>query len=351
MKSNKSILSFIALVIFLCGFVSVIGLLLEDFQQSPPPVIPPDIPPVIHSPYIIIRPPNDVQALAIDESAGLVWAGGRDGIFLINTLTKDLSETPSCLQNITYVRDILIENDRSVWISSNNGLYHYSNNTCNLFTTNNGLLDNMVFCLMEDSTGKIHAGTMKGSVLIENGQIIGYEKDMQNPIVFIIKEDDWGGIWYGSYVSQGGCVSIRTGENWQFFGLKDGLPHQAITSMLMADDGSFWVGMGVFDRGGAVRFIRDNTSWVIERVYTKTDGLAGEVVRSLFQDNSGIIWIGSEYDGIVRYVNDTFYLFNEQNGLSDNEVIDIIQDTNGDFWLGTKNGITVISPEQVSLIQ
>jgi len=340
MRSNKSILFVIFFVILLCGFVSIFGLISDDFQQSSPPVF--------QSPYTIIRPPTDVQALAIDESGDLIWAGGKDGVFHINRKTKELVPIPSCLQNITYVRDILIENDKSVWISSNNGLYHYLNNNCFSFTTTNGLSDNMVFCLMADRSGKIHAGTMKGTVVIENGQITGYEKDMQNPIVFTMKEDDWGGIWYGSYASQGGGVSINTGGNWQFFGLKDGLPHQAITSMLMADDGSFWVGMGVDDRGGAVRFIRDGTSWVIERIYSKKDGLAGEKVRSLFQDSSGVIWIGSEFDGIVRYVNGTFYRYTEQDGLSDNEIIDIIQDLDGDVWLGTMNGITVISSKLVS---
>ena len=291
------------------------------------------------SSWVIIRPPSDVQALVLDGS-GQAWIGGKDGISLMNLTTNTLLTTPGCLLGIRYVKDLLIDPDNALWIGTDSGLYRYQNGTCAYYSTGNGLPDNTVFCLMSDTSGRVHAGTMKGAVTFERGEITGYELGMQNPIVFTMAEDFQGGLWFGSYASQGGGVSILTNGSWQFFGLEDGLPHKAITSMLSARDGSFWVGMGVYNRGGAVRFTWNGTAWNIAEVFSKESGLAGEKVRSLYQDDTGTIWIGSESDGIARYVNGSFQVYSVQDGLSDNEVIDFVQDDKGDLFLGTKNGIT-----------
>lgn len=338
---NRRSFFLIAFVLFVC-IIGAVGIRVVYMSDSPS-----ELPARNASSWEVIRPPNDVQALALDD-LGQVWIGGKDGVSLMNRTTKTLLTTPTCLSEITYVKDLLIDDDNALWISTNSGLYRYQNGTCISYSTENGLPDNTVFCLISDTNNRVHAGTMNGTVIFEKGKISGYQLGMQNPIVFTMVEDLQKGFWFGSYASEGGGVSILTNGSWQFFSPKDGLPHKAITSMLAARDGSVWVGMGVYDHGGAVRFTWNGSAWNIAEVYLKESGLAGEKVRSLYQDDTGAIWIGSELDGIARYVNGSFKVYTMQNGLSDNEVIDIVQDTDGDLWLGTKNGITIIPAEHIS---
>jgi len=71
--------------------------------------------------------------------------------------------------------------------------------------------------------------------------------------------------------------------------------------------------------------------------------LAGGKVRSLFQDASGALWFGSEYDGVARFDGEKWLVLNNKDGLSGLEVKTMLQTQNGDLWLGTENGITRIS--------
>jgi len=74
----------------------------------------------------------------------------------------------------------------------------------------------------------------------------------------------------------------------------------------------------------------------------KSDGLAGEKVRSLFQDRDGVYWIGSEYDGVVRWDGDSRQTLTVREGLSGNEIKDWLQDQDGSLWLATEDGVTLI---------
>jgi len=104
--------------------------------------------------------------------------------------------------------------------------------------------------------------------------------------------------------------------------------------------GYFWFATGFASRGGASRF--DGKNWFS---LLRSDGLAGDKVRSVFQDASGALWFGSEYDGVARYDGQRWLVLNEKDGLTGMEVKAFLQTQDGDLWLGTENGITRISTQ------
>ena len=67
------------------------------------------------------------------------------------------------------------------------------------------------------------------------------------------------------------------------------------------------------DEGGASVFTKVGKKWHLEEDLSKTDGLAGEKVRSLFQDSKGIIWMGSEYDGVTLFTYESKIKDKRQN--------------------------------------
>ena len=69
------------------------------------------------------------------------------------------------------------------------------------------------------------------------------------------------------------------------------------TGMTQARDGSVWVATGFSRQGGAARYFAGNFTNL-----TVADGLAGELTRSVYEDNDGRMWIGSEYDGVAAGV-------------------------------------------------
>lgn len=64
------------------------------------------------------------------------------------------------------------------------------------------------------------------------------------------------------------------------------------------------------------------------------NGLPSNMVRCVFKDSKGLIWIGTQ-SGLVRYDGKNFFVFDESTGLAANEVWSIIEDGFGNLWLGT----------------
>jgi len=68
-------------------------------------------------------------------------------------------------------------------------------------------------------------------------------------------------------------------------------------------------------------------------------------VNSIFQDERGYIWLGTNY-GLVKYDGVDFILFTEKDSLSDNVITSIYQDNRDKLWIGHKSGkITVYDGE------
>ncbi len=77
------------------------------------------------------------------------------------------------------------------------------------------------------------------------------------------------------------------------------------------------------------------------------DGLPGERILSILQDDIGFMWIGTE-EGLSRYDGYTFttYKHNSQisSSLSNNIVNTVYQDHKNTLWIGTVNGLNRLDP-------
>lgn len=58
-----------------------------------------------------------------------------------------------------------------------------------------------------------------------------------------------------------------------------------------------------------------------------------------FLDSKGILWFGSNGNGLYRYDGKKFKHFTKKDGLCDNQIATIIEDKEGTLWLGTGNGL------------
>lgn len=67
---------------------------------------------------------------------------------------------------------------------------------------------------------------------------------------------------------------------------------------------------------------------------TSADGLAGEKVRSIFQDRVGTIWFGSEYDGLALLDSRGWQVLTTRDGLSNPEVKAMLQDNEATYGSG-----------------
>ena len=75
------------------------------------------------------------------------------------------------------------------------------------------------------------------------------------------------------------------------------------------------------------------------RMVNFMDGLPGNNVLALAEDEAGFLWIGMEYGGAARYDGARFETFTTENGLPDNKINALCPMPGGMVWFGTTGGL------------
>src|ERR1051326_2792772 len=82
--------------------------------------------------------------------------------------------------------------------------------------------------------------------------------------------------------------------------------------------------------------------------YSTNEGLVNNVVRKIFQDSKGFLWI-STWEGLSKYDGNHFTSFTESNGLSHNMVNDLVETDDGSLYVAMNNGsVDVIKNDMVN---
>jgi signal transduction histidine kinase/ligand-binding sensor domain-containing protein len=104
----------------------------------------------------------------------------------------------------------------------------------------------------------------------------------------------------------------------------DGLPQNGVTAIVQTRDGYLWIGTyGGLARFDGVRFaVFDNNN---------TPEMFSSRVTSLFEDSSGVLWIGYETGQLLRYKNGIFQNV-ETPAWHGRRILDIGEDRAGDVW-------------------
>jgi len=294
-------------------------------------------------PWTIIRPPSDVTCMV--PLAGTLWVGGKLGVVGISLSDRSPVEFPFDVK-LSYVRHMVAEGG-GLLIGHDNGLTNYTGSECVTLTAEDGLVDGRVNYILRSRDGAFWVGTAQGAYYRDGG---GWRRlttgdGLLNNAVNVMLEDAEGGLWFGSDSAPLGGISILQGGRWTYFSTDNGLPHNDINSFYLDSDGSVWAATGLLDRGGAVHFDLSGGEWAISEVLDADDGLPQGKTRSVYRDPGGVLWIGSENNGLARLEGGSVQVLTQAQGLSHEEVKVMWTDPGGSLWLGTRNGVTVLSPE------
>jgi ligand-binding sensor domain-containing protein/serine phosphatase RsbU (regulator of sigma subunit) len=135
------------------------------------------------------------------------------------------------------------------------------------------------------------------------------------------------------------CISLcinnycyTQNNNIKTLSSKNGLNGSTVTSIYQDQKGIIWIGT---EEGGLNRF--DGHSFTC---YTKKNGLPGNLVKAICEDSSGNIWLSLNELGAARFDGKKFSLFSDKNGLSNNKVYSIYKDSKNNIWFCTDSGLT-----------
>ena len=232
------------------------------------------------------------------------------------------------------------DHDGSLWFGTEGGASRYDGETFTTLTTKNGLAHNHVRAILRDGEGSLWFGTPAGVTRYdgENFVTLTTEDGLAGSRVNAIFQDREGFLWFGTRtggvsrydpsVGFPGSGTSRQAEQAAFttFTVQDGLAGDNVRSIVQDQKGILWFGCA---RGGASRY--DGKTFT---TLTKEDGLAGNSVRSIIEDQKGALWFACT-GGVSRYDGETFTNFTEKDGLASNSVRSIVKDRDGVLWFAT----------------
>ncbi|HEY9172338.1 MAG TPA: two-component regulator propeller domain-containing protein, partial [Verrucomicrobiae bacterium] len=116
------------------------------------------------------------------------------------------------------------------------------------------------------------------------------------------------------------------------WGRAEGLPSEAVTTILQTRDGYLWVGTSA----GLVRF--DGVRFTSIRL-PMSETNAPPRITALCEEASGAVWVGTQGQGLARLTETGSRSFRRNQGLLDDDVACLAVDAEGRLWIGTHLGL------------
>lgn len=270
-------------------------------------------------------------------------------------------------------------------------------------TTKNGISQNSVLCIHQDSYGFMWFGTRDGLNMYDG---VGFKTFYHNHIdkntlsssyINHISEDSSGDLWisttnglnrynretekFESYYLpniEGECYifhSFQDSHGTLWVGASDGLyvfdwelktlkpyefdlitgPKPGRQISFISEDNSGLIVFGTYSDGV---FIYDPSNLTIENLNTLSDPpLSSNQIESIVEDNDHNLWIGTDGGGVNVWNRSTGEITTMQveshSALSSNVIRTLLKDNNGNIWIGSFNGLYIynVKTKNIEIIE
>jgi ligand-binding sensor domain-containing protein/signal transduction histidine kinase len=228
---------------------------------------------------------------------------------------------------LNHRRQISNASDWLDWSSLDQPTFQYNSRT---WQTDEGLPDNLVQAITQTLDGFLWVGTGHGLARFDGVSFTVFNAkntpEIGNSSITALCADRAGGLWIGT--DGGGLTCLKDGT-FVHYDKTDGLAGDTVRAIFETSDGALWVGttsgLSRLSRGAFHNFF-------------KKDGLLSDVVRSIYEDRHKDLWIATGA-GLNRLHDETIASFDMPNGLPNDSVRAICQDRGGRIWIGSNNGM------------
>ncbi|MGL1889080.1 MAG: ATP-binding protein [Reichenbachiella sp.] len=303
----------------------------------------------------------------LEDHQGDVWIGTDNlGVDLFDTETKIFKNYMNVLGTSTDDKLPVLsmyqqEGEDDIWLGTwARGIMKFDPR---LKTVDKALHDGRevgmsVWSISEDQNGDVLVGTIcDGLYRLDSetlDEIKNYKYDNRNGhntlsidgCIWTIYVDSQDVMWLGTH---SGIVRYdQESEVFTTYGKNENDPnslnyHQVI-SIYEDSKKRFWVGT----HGGGISLMDRKTG--VFRAYTKEDGLPGNIIFDILEDDHGNLWLGTN-NGISKFNTDdiSFTNFNESHGLQGKSFKQnsAIKDSKGYMYFAGVNGFNRFHPDSI----
>src|SRR5215471_11251069 len=318
---------------------------------------------------------------------GYLWLGGEMGLFRFDGVHFTRWQPPAGQQLPEKPYSLLVTRDGTLWIGTFAGLVSWNGAQLTRYPEIGELF---VTSLLEDREGTVWAGILGGSpatpagrlCAIRGGQTQCYGQDGAfGSFVWSLGEDNSGALWAGAesglwrwkpgppsrYATPGTRIGdmAQVDDGRLVFGMSGSglkqitsgkletysiraamapnalLPDRDVDSnkLLRDRDGGLWI--GTHERG-LIHVHQGRTD-----LFTKTDGLSGDISCSIFEDREGNVWVATT-GGLDRFRELPVTTLSTRQGLSSDHTNSVLAATDGSIWAAAHDGLTRLKDGQTT---
>jgi ligand-binding sensor domain-containing protein len=293
-----------------------------------------------------------INAFITDQSGNL-WMGTRGkGVLLYGLANNEVRYTPNEKYNTrslgkNFVLALFRDRQGIIWVGLSGGgvakfdpLRHQFNTVSNEPNNNYSLPDNMVFCLQSSANGNYYVGTQNSGLAEWNPATDNFTTfpgssrfGSVNNTIYDMEEDSQGNIWVAGW---GGLMQLNSKtKQLRYDNESTELAAKKIYAVHKLNSADSLVVAG---ENGLAFFSLKDRKW---KSWSGTGHSKNFSGRHIFEDSTGIVWICTVGEGLLRYdhrSNDLqavtsiqTYSFNVRH----------LYQKEGRFWLATDNGIVI----------
>ncbi|MFH1468503.1 MAG: two-component regulator propeller domain-containing protein [Pseudomonadota bacterium] len=276
-------------------------------------------------------PSDDLIAL-LQDSDGNLWLGTRrSGLVRLGAQGPEvLSERDGLTQ--AHVTSLLEDREGNLWVGTfAGGLQRLQDARFVTYGPREGIPEDVVLSVAQDRLGYVWIGTMRGLYRMHGEEVVPFAgmEDLQDIAVTALFQDRTGALWVGSFGQ--GLRRFAEGT-WTTWGRAEGLSAPYVFAVAEDTEGRTWVGT----QKGLDLLVGDRLEPV-----ALPPGLQGSTVRTLFLDQDGRLWIGSDGAGLYSWTPAGFEGPLQAPEVPPNrrKITAALQTRDGALWFGTEGGL------------
>lgn len=213
-------------------------------------------------------------------------------------------------------------------------------------TIEDGLPQNMVDCMLQDSYGFVWIGTWNGLSRYDGYDFEVFDdpgNGLDNSFIYALEEDHNRNIWIGTRV--GLTVRLANESRFEKIAIPDFQSALEVRDLKRFQDSLMIVGS---DRGVSILQLTKDTKVELIRHLALGKDLQGSIVSSILVDSWQNVWMGT--DAGLYFLSAAgdlkHYEANDGTGLLSNQILAICEVQNKDIWVGTEFGAYHFIPSE-----